>query len=180
MPEEVEGTFTVAEVWGVPYGFGDEVFGSADRFDRGVAKNEVAEERGGKGATGAVGGGGIEVLAGEPVEISRGETEEVDGLGLVAGGGYDVEVGVSGGQKFGGGLGLGEGFDGLGGEGGELGPVGGDPGDMGKELVVEGLDGVRLGAGRRRRSLGGSDQEQSGSRREADSLPSSSLPLSEG
>ena len=41
-----------------------------------------------------------------------------------------------------GGLDLVEGFDGLGGEGGELGPVGGDPGGMGKELVVDGLDGV--------------------------------------
>ena len=97
VPEQVEGTFAVAEVGGVPDGFGDEVFGSADGFDGGVAKDEVAEEGGGKGAAGAVGGGGIEVLAGEPVEISRGEAEEVGGLGLVAGRGYDVEVGVSGG-----------------------------------------------------------------------------------
>jgi hypothetical protein len=50
-----------------------------------------------KGAAGAVGGGGFEVLAGEPVDISRGEAEEVGGLGVVAGGGDDVEVGVSGG-----------------------------------------------------------------------------------
>ena len=43
---------------------------------------------------------------------------------------------------MGGGLGLGEGFDGLGGEGGELGPVGCDPGHMGEELEVEDLEGV--------------------------------------
>jgi len=60
------------------------------------------------------------VLAGEPVDISRGETEEVGGLGLVSGGGDDVEVGVSGGQMLDGGLSLGKGFDGAGGEGGEL------------------------------------------------------------
>ena len=51
---------------------------------------------------------------------------------------------------LGGGLGLGEGFDGLGGEGGELGPVGCDPGHMREKLVVEGLDGVgwkEVGAG---------------------------------
>ena len=59
MPEEVEGAFAVAEVGGV-----------ADGFDGGVAKEEMAEEGGGEGAAGAVGGGGIEVLAGEPVEIS--------------------------------------------------------------------------------------------------------------
>jgi hypothetical protein len=96
-PEEVEGTFTAAKVGGVADGFGDKVFGFADGFDGGGAKNEVAEEGGGKGATGAVGGGGLEVLAGEPVEISGGEAEEVDGLGLVAGGGDDVEVGVAAG-----------------------------------------------------------------------------------
>jgi len=70
MPEEVEGAFAVAEVGGVPDGFGDEVFRVADGFDGGVAEDEVAEEGGGKGAAGAVGGGGVEVLTGEPVEIS--------------------------------------------------------------------------------------------------------------
>ena len=97
MPKEVEGAFAVAEVRGIAYGFGDEVLGVADGFDGGVAKEEMAEEGGGKGAAGAVGGGGIEVLAGEPVEISRGEAEEVGGLGMVSGGGDDVEVGVPGG-----------------------------------------------------------------------------------
>ena len=97
MPEEIEGTFAVSEVWGVADGLGDEVLGVADGFDGGVAKDEVAEEGGGKGAAGAVGGGGIEVLAGESVEISRGEAEEIGGLGMVPGGGDDVEVGVSGG-----------------------------------------------------------------------------------
>jgi len=60
----------MAEVWGVPDGFGDEVFGVANGFDRAVAQDEVAEEGGRKGAAGAVGGGGIEVLAGVPVDIS--------------------------------------------------------------------------------------------------------------
>ena len=97
MPEKIKGAFAVAEVWGVPDGFGDEVFGVANGFDRAVAQDEVAEEGGRKGAAGAVGGGGFDVLAGEPVEISRGEAEEVGGLGMVSGGGDDVEVGVSGG-----------------------------------------------------------------------------------
>jgi len=97
MPEEIEGALSVSEVRGVADGFGDEVLRVADRFDGGVAKQEVAEEGGGEGAAGAVGGGGIEVLAGEPVEISGGEAEEVGGLGLVTGRDDDVEVGVPGG-----------------------------------------------------------------------------------
>ena len=152
MPEEVEGTSSVAQGWGVSDGLGNEVFGVADGLDGGVAEDEMAEEGGGKGAAGAVGGGGIEVLSGKPVEIFRGESQKIGGLGLVSGGGHDVEVGVSGGQMLDGGLGLGESFNGLGGEGGELGPVGCDPGDMREELVVEGLDGVRweqVGAGGR-------------------------------
>jgi hypothetical protein len=72
VPEEVEGAFAVAEVWGVPDGFGYEVFGVADGFDGGIAEDEVAEEGGRKSAAGAVGGGGIEVLAGVPVDISGG------------------------------------------------------------------------------------------------------------
>lgn len=142
MPEEVEGTFAVAEVGGVADGFGDKVFGVADGLDGGIAEDEVAEEGGGEGASGAVSGGGVEVLAGEPVEISRGEAEDIGGLGMVSGGGDDVEMGVPGGQMPGGELGLGEGFDGLGGEGGELEPVGGDPGHKGEELVVEEVDGA--------------------------------------
>lgn len=42
-----------------------------------------------------MGGGGIEVLADEPVDISRGEAEDVGGLVVVAGGGYDVEMGMA-------------------------------------------------------------------------------------
>jgi hypothetical protein len=95
--EEVDGTSAVAKVGGVADGFDDELFGAANGFDRVVAKDEVAEERGGKSAAGAVGGGGFNVLAGEPVDISRGQTEEVGGLSVVAGGGDDVEVGVLGG-----------------------------------------------------------------------------------
>ena len=87
----------MAEGWGSADGFGDEVFGLADGFDRGVTEDELAEEGGGEGAPGAVGGGGIEVLAGVPVDISGGESEEVGGLGVVAGGGDDVKAGVSGG-----------------------------------------------------------------------------------
>ena len=133
----------MAEVGGVADGFGDEVFGSADGFGGCVAEDEVAEEGGGEGAAGAVGGGGIEVLAGEPVEISRGEAEEIGGLGMISGGGDDVEMGVSGGEILDGGLGLGEGFDGLGGEGRKLGPVGRDPRHMGEEVEVEDVDGGR-------------------------------------
>jgi hypothetical protein len=150
MPEEVEGASAVSGVGGVADGFGDEVLRVTDRFDGGVAKEEVAEEGGGEGAAGAMSGGGLEVLAGEPVDISRGEEEEIGGLGLISGGGDDVEVGVSGGQMFYGGLRFGEGFDGLGSEGGELGPVGGDPRHEGEELAVEGLDGAgweEVGAG---------------------------------
>ena len=97
VPEEVEWTFALAEVRGVADGFGDKVLGSANGFDGCVAEDEEAEEGGGEGAAGAVGRGGFDVLAGEPVEISRGEAEEVGGLGVVSGGGDDVEVGVSGG-----------------------------------------------------------------------------------
>ena len=87
----------MSEVGSVADGFGDEMFGVADGFDGGVAKEEMAEEGGGEGAAGAVGGGGLEVLAGEPVKISGGEAEEVGVLGLVSGRDDDVEVGVSGG-----------------------------------------------------------------------------------
>lgn len=95
VPEEIEGSFAVAEVGGSTDGFGDEVLGSANGFDRGVAEEEETEERGGEGAAGSVGGGGFEVLADEPVDFSGGETEEVRGLGVVSGGGDDVEVGVT-------------------------------------------------------------------------------------
>ena len=44
-----------------------------------------------------MGGGGIEVLAGVPVDISGGEAEQIGRLGVIAGGRDDVEVGVSGG-----------------------------------------------------------------------------------
>ena len=72
MPKEIEGTFSVAEDWRVPDGFRDEVFGPSDGFDGSVAEDEVAEERGGKGAAGSVGVGGFDVLSGKPVEFSRG------------------------------------------------------------------------------------------------------------
>ena len=72
VPAEVEGTFAVTEVGGVADGFGDEVLGSADSFDGGVAEDEEAEQRGGEGAAGSVGGGRFDVLAGESVNISRG------------------------------------------------------------------------------------------------------------
>ena len=57
--EEVERASTVAEVGGVADGFGDEVFGAANGLDRIVAEDEMAEERGGEGAAGTVGGGGF-------------------------------------------------------------------------------------------------------------------------
>ena len=94
VPEEIEGAFAVAEIGGVADGLGDEVLGSADGIDGGVAEDEEAEESGGEGAAGAMGGGGVDVLAGEPVDNSRGETEEVGGLVVVAGRGDDVKVRV--------------------------------------------------------------------------------------
>ena len=63
-----------------------------------------------------MGGGGFQVLAGEAVDFSGGQAEDVGGLGVVAGGGYDVEVGVALGQGVGGGFGFGEGLDWLVGE----------------------------------------------------------------
>ena len=130
----------MTEVGGSVDGFGDEVFGSSDGFDGGVAEDEETEESGGKGAAGSVGGGRLDVLADEPVDFSGGEAEEVGGLGVVSGGGDDVEMGVAESEDVGGGFGLGEGLDGELGEGGELGPVGGDPGDGGEKLVVEGVE----------------------------------------
>jgi hypothetical protein len=53
-------------------GLGDKVFGSADGLDGIVTENEVAKEGGRESAAGAVGGGGIYVLAGEPVDFSGG------------------------------------------------------------------------------------------------------------
>ncbi len=97
MSEEVEWAATVSEGGGVANGFGDEVFSAADGFDGIVSEDEVAEERGGEGAAGAMGGGGFEVFTGEPVEIAGGQAEEIGGLRVVSGGSDDVEVGVSGG-----------------------------------------------------------------------------------
>ncbi len=57
MPEEVEGAFALALFGGLADGFGDEVFGAADGFDGACAEEEVAEEGGGEGAAGSVGGG---------------------------------------------------------------------------------------------------------------------------
>jgi len=88
------------------------------------------------------------VLAGEAVEFAGGQAEEVGGVGLVAGRGYDVQVGVAGGQSVGSGFGFVERGDGEAGEGGELVPVGGDPGDGGQEAVVEGFERVAVEEGR--------------------------------
>lgn len=99
----------------------------------------MAEEGGGEGAAGAMDGGGREVFADVPVDFSGRQAKDVGGLGVVAGSGYDVEMGVALGQSMGCGFGFGEGLDGLVGESGELGPVGGDPGDDGEKLAVEGF-----------------------------------------
>lgn len=140
VPEEIEGAPAVSEVGGVVDGFGDEVLGSADGFDGGVAEDEETEERGGEGAAGSVGGGGFDVLADEPVDFSGGETEEVGGLGVVAGGDDDVKVGVPASESVGRGFGVEEILYLESGEGGELGPVGRDPGDGGEKLLVEGVE----------------------------------------
>ena len=150
MPEEVEGAAAVAEGGGVANGFGDEVLGAADGFNGSVSEDEEGEERGGEGAAGAVGGGGVEVVAGEAVDLAGGQAEDVGGLGVVAGGGDDVEVGVAGGESVGGGFCFSEVLDGERGEDGEFVPVGRDPGDDGEKLLVEGFDGggrEEVGAG---------------------------------
>lgn len=142
----------MTDIRGVADGFEDEVLGSANGFDGGVAEDEEAEEGGGEGTAGAVGGGGFEVLAGESVDLSGGQAEDVRGLGVVAGRGDDVEMGVAEGQGVGGGFRFGEGSHGLRGERGEFRPVGRDPGDEGQKVAVEDLDCVvweqgRTGAG---------------------------------
>ncbi len=150
MPEEVEGAAAVAEGGGVANGFGDEVLGAADGFDGGVAQDKEGEERGGEGAAGAVRGGGVEVVAGEAMDFAGGKAEDVGGLGVVAGCGDDVEVGVAGGESVGGGFCFSEVLDGERGEDGEFVPVGRDPGDTGEKLLMEGLDGLgwkEVGAG---------------------------------
>jgi len=43
LPKEVEGAFAVSDVWGMADGFGDEVFGVADRFGGCVVEDEVTE-----------------------------------------------------------------------------------------------------------------------------------------
>ena len=55
------------------------------------------------------------MFADEAVDFAGGETEEVGGLGVVAGGCDDVKVGMAVSERVGGGFGLGEGFDGQGG-----------------------------------------------------------------
>ena len=140
----------MAEAGGVAEGFGDEVFCAADGFDGCVAEDEEAEEGGGEGAAGSVGGGGMDVRADEAVDFAGGEAEDVGGLGAVAGGDDDVEMRVAGGEDVGGGFGVGQVGDGESGKGGELGPVGRDPGDGGEKLLVEGFEGLgweEVGAG---------------------------------
>ena len=122
-------------------GFGDEVLSAADSLDGGVAQDEETEERGGEGAAGSMGRGGVDVLAGKAMDFAGWEAEDVGGLGVVAGGGDDVEVRVPASQGVGGGFGFGDVVDGQPGEGGELGPVGRDPGDGREELPVEGVEG---------------------------------------
>lgn len=70
VPEEIEWSPAVAKVGGVADGFGDEVLCAADGFDGRVAQDKKAEQRGGEGAAGSVGRGGIEVLAGEAVDFA--------------------------------------------------------------------------------------------------------------
>ena len=112
VPEEIEGTLAMTEVGGSADSFGDEVLGAAYRFDRGVAEDEETEKRGGEGAAGAVGRGGLNVFSDETVNFAGGETEYVGRLGVVAGGGDDVKVRMAASECVGGGFGLGKGFNG--------------------------------------------------------------------
>jgi hypothetical protein len=72
VPEEIEGALAVAEVWCATDGFGDEVLGTADSLDRGIAEDEETEERGGEGAASSVGRGGLDVFADEAVDFACG------------------------------------------------------------------------------------------------------------
>ena len=89
-PEEIEGTFAVANFGGAADGFGDEVLGAADRIDGTVAQDQETEESGGKGAAGAVGGGGVDVFADKAVDLAGRKANDVGGLGVVAAGGNDI------------------------------------------------------------------------------------------
>ena len=110
VPEEIEGALAVTEVGGSADSFGDEVLGAAYRFDGGVSEDEETEERGGEGAAGAVGRGGLNVFSDETVDFAGGETEDVGRLGVVAGGGDDVKVGMAESERVCGGFGLSDGF----------------------------------------------------------------------
>ena len=90
------------------------------------------------------------MLAGEAVDFSGWETEDVGGLGAVAARGYDVEMRIIFSQGVGRGLGLGDVLDFETGEGGEFGPIRRDPGDDWEQSLVEEFDGIarkQVGAG---------------------------------
>lgn len=151
-PEEIEGSTALTKSRGAAEGFRDEVFCTSDCFNGCVTENEEAEESGGEGAAGAVGGGGVDVLANEAVDLPGWKPEDVGGLRTVSGGGDDAEVRVTGGECAEGSFGVSHAGDGEIGESGELGPVGGDPGNGGEKLLVESFEGfgwkkLRAGAG---------------------------------
>lgn len=96
----------MAEAGGSAEGFGYVALGGVDGGYGSVAHDEPAENGGGEGAARAVGGGGVDMLAGEAMDLAGSQAEQVGGVGLVAGGDDDVQARVAGGQGVGGGFGF--------------------------------------------------------------------------
>lgn len=101
----------MAQIGSMADSLGDKVFGPSDGLQWGVSKDQVAEQRGGKGTTCAVGGVGFDVFSSVPVHLSRGQEEKIGGLRVFAGGGDDVQMRVPLSQRVGSSLGLGESLD---------------------------------------------------------------------
>ncbi len=111
VPEKVERPLSMTQVGGITNGFRDKVFGPSDGLHRGVAKDQMTEQRGGKRATRTMGGVGFDVVPGVPMHFSRRQQKEIGGLRVIAGGGNNVQMGVPLRQCVGSSLSLGETLD---------------------------------------------------------------------
>ena len=77
------------------HGFSDETLGRANRCDRRVSLNQPAQQRRRKRATRAVGGAGLDALAGKAMQLTAGQAQQVGWWLGIASGDNDMQMRVT-------------------------------------------------------------------------------------
>ncbi len=143
MRQEGERSPALSARDGMLHGMGDVALGRGNGVNPGEAEQSMCEKCGGEGTAGAVSAGGVDVGARKPVEAVA-VVEQVCGLGQMAAGEDDVEIGMCGVQMTRAELHVLWSVAGDAGEGCGFGQVGCDGVGEGEE-GAEGVDGVEQG-----------------------------------